>query len=138
MGLVHQMVPLASTDAVIFTRQLIVTGETLLHKVGITVGTRVTQGSEIEVLRLRIVHLVEVGHRLDGEKNQLMIGVACLGGHLLPQAIGIGLERLVLEHGLLPLSALQVVGAPIQELGGDAAVVAEVGLQETSRFAGKG
>ena len=138
MGLVHQMVPLASTDAVIFARQFVVTGETLLHKVGITVGTRIAQGCEIEVLRLRIVHLVEVGHRLDGEQDELMIGIACRSGHLLPQAIGIGLERLVLEHGLLPLSALQVVGAPIQELGGDAAVVAEVGLQETSRFAGKG
>ena len=96
MGLVHQMVPLASSDAVIFTRQLVVTGEALLHKVGITVGTRIAQGCEIEVLRLRIVHFVEVCHRLDGEKNQLMIGIACRGRHLLPQAIGIGLERLVL------------------------------------------
>ena len=137
VGLVHQMVPLASSNAVIFMRQLVVAGETLLHKVSIIVGTRITQGSEIEVLCLRIIHLVEVCHRLDGEQDELMIGITCRSWHLLPQTIGIGFERLVLKHGLLPFPALQVVGPPIQELGGDAAVVAEVGLQEAGRLLGK-
>ena len=65
--------------------------EATCHLVSPLIGIGIVVRGQLEVHSLGIVHVVEVGHCLNGEKHQLAVEVAGFGRDILIEAQGAGL-----------------------------------------------
>ena len=139
MLLDHHTIPLATGDIVVVgsTEQGIAT-EALCHTVSPHVGIGRTDARKVVVHGLRIVHVVEVRHRLNREKHQLLIEVAGLSRDVLIQAQGTQLQTLVVVSDLSPLARFHIIGLCIQHFRCDTGHILAVAVVDVSGFLGDG
>ena len=92
MFLDHHTIPLASGHhlVIVMTEQR-VTAEAVLHTLSPAVSVGQTGACQMLVHSLRIVHIIEVGHRLYGEEHALAVGIDGSSGNLLQQTEGLSL-----------------------------------------------
>ena len=137
MLLGHHAFPLAAGNVgVVGSTEHGVTLEAALHLGGPAVGVGAVLRGQLAVHGLGIVHVVEVGHGLDGEEHQLTVEVAALGGHQLQQPQGAQLKTGIVVGHLPPFAGLDVIGVGIEHFGCYARHVLAVAVIDVGRLAG--
>ena len=131
----HHAVPLATGDLLIVLQvQLLVAFEGLAAAFCPAVRLGIVLGGQLVVHGLGVVHLVDVAHGLDGEEDDLTVGVAGFGLECDELPEGTGLQSLIVADDLGKLPG--GVGLGVEHLGGDAAVVLAHEVQQLGCLAG--
>ena len=85
---------------------------------------------------LRPIHLVEVGHPLNGKEYQFVIGRPSLFWQLAIELQGIGLEAGKIATDAVPLACSQIVGTGVQHLSRHTTIVFCTQIEQTGRLDG--
>ena len=83
---------------------------------------------------LRIVHIIEVGHRLYGEEHALAVGIDGSSGNLRQQTEGLTLQAGIVVSHLAPLTGSEVIGTGIQHLRSDTCHILAVAVVHGSHL----
>ena len=113
----HHTIPLTIRHhLIIIVTELGIALETLLHLVGPKVGIRISGFRQDFVHGLCIIHVVEISHRLDREKDSLTIGIAGRLRNVREQSESPTFQSGIVVSYSPPFTCSKVVSLGIQHL----------------------
>ena len=139
MLLCHHTVPLAMSHyLIIIMTELSITLETLGYSVSPLIGIWIIGICQNLIHSLGVIHIIEVGHCLNGEEDRLAISITSLLWNLGKQSQCTTLQTGIVVSHLAPLSRSHIIGLCIQHLRSYTSHVLAIAVVDRGGFLGNG